>query len=73
MYENISLSELIKELQSIEKEYGNREVLSIGSCCGQFKNLRNPFSIRFSKKDNEESNAYIATRKEDIGKSFVRN
>ena len=71
MYKNITLSELITELQSLEKEYGNREVISIGGCCGQFKNMRSPFSIRFCQIDDRETIAYIAAREEDIGKSYV--
>ena len=71
---NITLSELIKELQSIEKEYGDREVLSVGSCCGQFRDMRSPFSVRLSNGGNEDvydATAFIPTRKEDIEKTYV--
>ena len=73
MNNNITLSELIKELQSIESECGNVEVVSIGSCNGQFEDMRNPFTIRLSRKNDKVTRAYIATQKEDIGKSCVKD
>ena len=74
MNDGITLSELIKELQGFEKNLGDKKVLSIGSCCGQFAGLRNPFTIRFDTStdmDLHEIVAYIATRKNDIGNSYA--
>lgn len=73
MYENITLSELIRELQSIEAEHGDRAVLAVGTCSGQFGPMRNPFSLRLSGEDIEGVCVLIAAHKEDIGKSYVRN
>lgn len=74
MNDGITLSELIKELQGFEKNLGDKKVLSIGSCCGQFVGLRNPFTIRFDAGGDvnlHEIVMYVATRKKDIGNSYA--
>ena len=73
MNKNITLTELIKELQRIEKEYGNKEVESIGICSGRFEDMKDPFTIRFPRKEDKTTRVYVATRKEDIGKSCVKD
>lgn len=77
MYDNITLSELIKELQKIEAEHGDKTVLSIGTGCGVFNGVRNPFTVNMAQfighTPNERVCAYIATRKEDKGKSYTRS
>lgn len=69
--QNMTLSEIIKELQQLEKTCGDMEVISIGTCCGQFGELRHPFAMNL-KKDNRYNAIYIANHVEDIGKSFFK-
>lgn len=73
MYKNITLTELIKELQRIEKEYGDREIESIGSCSGRFEDMKNPYNIRLSRKNDRGIRVYVAGLKEDIGKSYAED
>lgn len=67
----MTLSEIIKELQQLEKTCGNMEVLFIGTCNGQFGELRHPFAMTL-KHDGKWNSIYIANRVEDIGKSFFK-
>lgn len=67
----LTLSEIIKELQRLEKTCGDMKILSIGSCCGQFGELRHPFAMNL-KHDGKWHSIYIANRVEDIGKSFFK-
>ena len=68
----ITLSELIKELQSLEKDFGDSSVLSIGTCSGTIKGMSSPFTVNLRSNNNAERNRlYIATSKKDIGKSVA--
>lgn len=61
MLKNITLNDLINELQKLQEKHGNDEVLSIGSCCGLVNGMRSPYSIRFA--DDSE---YVPAYKNDI-------
>lgn len=68
----ITLSELIKELQSLEKDFGSHSVLSIGTCAGVTKDMHSPFTVNLSAFNNTERNRlYIASDKRDINKSVA--
>ena len=67
----MTLSEIIKELQQLEKTCGHMKVVSIGTCYGQFEELRHPFVMNL-KQDNRYHAIYIANRMEDMGKSFFK-
>lgn len=71
MDNEMTLSEIIKELQQLEETCGHMKVLSIGTCCGQFDELRNPFAMNL-KYDGKWHSVYIANRVEDAGKSFFK-
>ena len=67
----MTLSEIIKELQQLEKTCGHMKIVSIGTCSGQFNELRNPFAMNL-KHDGKWHSVYVANRVEDVGKSFFK-
>ena len=72
MNKNITLSEFIKELQMFEKEFGDKNIRHIGSCCGTYKDIDCPFTLSFDTKDNgyyEIISILVASKQKDIGKS----
>lgn len=61
MLKNITLNDLINELQKLQEKHGNDEILSIGSCCGRINGMSSPHSIRFA-----DGSEYIPAYKNDI-------
>lgn len=57
---NITVTQFIKELTDFAEANGlmEAEIISIGSCCGEFANKRNPFSIRIQDEKSSRV-AYI--------------
>lgn len=69
MDRNLTLSELIKELQRFEEDYGDKEVISMGGCSGKVSELHSPWLININDDDGFQT-IYIAKKQKDIGKSF---
>lgn len=67
----ITLSELIKELQSLEKEHGMDKVLGVSATSGMIEDMARPHTIMMVTPNSQRARAFIASMNEDIGKSVV--
>ena len=63
MYKNITLNQLIAELQKLSAEYGDKPITSIGSACGKINGLTSPHCLRF---EGEYDTVYVAAYQHDI-------
>lgn len=75
--EGITLEQLIKELQALEAEHGDKKILSIGTIPGTFGGMTSPFVINLvqtqtDQVDSMNIRAVIPSLEEDIGKSYVK-
>lgn len=73
-FDEITLAELIHELQEVERMYPGSVVRSIGTCGGCAYDMDAPYSIMVKKMvdgDLEYKRAFVPAYKHDVGKTII--
>ena len=72
MSSEITLSDFIKELQSIEEKCGNMSIFSLGASCDVYNMVSSPLTLKLKDQQDTVFEAYIPSRKQDIGRATAR-
>lgn len=63
MNKSITLNQLIKELEKLAVENGDKLISSIGTSCGKLGGMNSPYCFRF---EGEYDTHYVAAYQHDI-------